>query len=402
MPTVDRAAFRPYQTDILFLVIGSNPLPNYVAARLLAREDATLYLLHSAATSAVADRLARRLGQERPDLNFVRFGIPESDGPAIARKVNDIVRPHLAQWSRAAVGLHFTGGTKPMAVYTALALRAAFPAAVFSYLDARTLSLVIDGGDGATRGMAVGRSVRLSLKDVAGLHGYDVAQAAREPRNLRIAQAIRDVHLAPGGLREWRDWLGTWRDGATLPAEKDFPALRPAILAFDDACGGAASAPGLAQALGFKALEECAKYFVGEWLEDCTLDAVARVEDQAGLDDCAAGLLIQAKDRPPFDFDVVATLGYQLFGLSCAATEQKPRAKEHLLEVFTRAGQLGGDEARFASVTLCNDTNVKELERDVSQAWDAVGKIRIFGRQHIPDLSQHLLKWFREANREAP
>ena len=70
------------------------------------------------------------------------------------------------------------------------------------------------------------------------------------------------------------------------------------------------------------------------------------------------------------------------------------------MEVFTRAGQLGGDEARFAAVTFCDDRNVKDLEREVSEAWDATGKIKVFGRSHVQDSSTHLLKWFREANQE--
>ena len=61
-------------------------------------------------------------------------------------------------------------------------------------------------------------------------------------------------------------------------------------------------------------------------------------------------------------------------------------AKEHLLEVFTRAGQLGGEEARYASVTLCDEKNVKELQNEVSQSWDAKGKIKVFGRAQIQDL----------------
>lgn len=71
------------------------------------------------------------------------------------------------------------------------------------------------------------------------------------------------------------------------------------------------------------------------------------------------------------------------------------------MEVFVRAAQLGGDEARFAAVTFCDDKNVRDLQREVTEAWDAQGKIKVFGRSHIPDLSKHLLQWFREANQEA-
>jgi hypothetical protein len=171
--------------------------------------------------------------------------------------------------------------------------------------------------------------------------------------------------------------------------------------AFNVACGGTAHEEGVARALGFQQLNQCGKYLIGGWLEDYTLDALGKAHKQMPLDDCAGEVFIQAPGRPEFDMDVAATIGYQLFAISCIVTEKKDRAKEHLLEVFTRAGQLGGDEARFAAVTFCDDKNVRDLQHEVSEAWDAQGKIRVFGRSHIGDLSAHQLRWFREANQEA-
>jgi hypothetical protein len=390
----------PYQVDFLFLLIGSNPLPNYVAARLLARERATIILLHSDITASVAERLARRLRDDRPDLTFQLYSIPEADGPAISRKVSASARAFEGSSPRLSVGLNYTGGTKPMAAYSLRALAQLFPAGVFSYLDARTLGLVLDPGGGTVQRIGVGRTVGLKLDDIADLHGYQIWKRQRQPRNLLLAHAIMEVHLASGGLDEWRRWLETWRGGAKLPDLADFPFLKPAVDAFAAVCGGAATEAGVAQALGFQRLNQCGKYFAGEWFEDCSLQALASAAQQAQLDDYAAGLIIRAPRRPEFELDLAATIGYQLFAMSCRAAEKKPLAKEHLLEVVTRAGQLGGDEARFAAITLCDDDKVKELEEEVSQEWDAKGKIRVFGRSHISDLSTHLLKWLREANQE--
>ena len=40
------------QSEHLFLLIGKNPLPNWVAARLLLRDEGRLYLVHSPDFSA--------------------------------------------------------------------------------------------------------------------------------------------------------------------------------------------------------------------------------------------------------------------------------------------------------------------------------------------------------------
>jgi hypothetical protein len=276
-----------------------------------------------------------------------------------------------------------------------------FPAGVFSYLDARTLSMVIDPGGGPVQRIPVERQVTLELADIVEMHGYEIKRKRTTPLHAAIAAAIAQVHLASEGLTQWREWLDTWKDGATLPDLIRFPALAPAMQTFDAVCGGKASAEGVAQALGFQQLKQCGKYFIGGWLEDYTLDALSKTHQQMPLDDYASEILIQSSSRPDFDLDVAVTIGYQLFAVSCIATEKKSAAKEHLLEVFTRAGQLGGDEARFAAVTFCNDTNVRDLQREVSEAWDAQGKIKVFGRSHIGDLSAHLRRWFREANQEA-
>ncbi|PLZ35119.1 hypothetical protein CBP10_04245, partial [Fischerella thermalis WC558] len=53
--------FDKYKVDHLFLLIGENPLPNYVAAQILLKEDGTVYLVHSTDTTSKAACLQRNL-----------------------------------------------------------------------------------------------------------------------------------------------------------------------------------------------------------------------------------------------------------------------------------------------------------------------------------------------------
>lgn len=391
--------FVNYQADILFLLIGSNPLPNYVAACLLSRPQATILLLASKATSEIADRLVRKLRKEMADATFQIATIPEADGPAIAHKVDELARPFSQSSAGRKIGLNYTGGTKPMSAYSFHSLSRLFPSAIFSYLDPRSLRMVIDPAGGTVQQIPVGDAVRLTLDDIAELHGYRVKERRNEPRNLAFAQAIAQVHLAEDGMKQWRDWLQSWKEGAKLPTLDDYPACGPALEAFAAVCGGIPTEVGVAQAIGFQRLDQCGKYLIGEWLEDYTLNEVTKVAGDANLRDYAAQLKFESV-RPESELDVITTLGYQLFGISCRTAPTKKFAKEHLLEVFVRARQLGGDEARIAEVTLCNNEDVRLLESEVSSEWDAAGKIRVFGRSHILDLSTHLLRWFREASQE--
>ena len=111
------------QTDHLFLLVGGNPLPNYVAARLLAKDDGVVYLLHTQASTGtfeIADRLAKILRQDCPRLKGVQLHqIHETDGFVIAEGVEKIAAKIPANQS---VGLNYTGGTKPMTWHAARAL----------------------------------------------------------------------------------------------------------------------------------------------------------------------------------------------------------------------------------------------------------------------------------------
>lgn len=75
-----------YVSDHLFLLVGANPLPNLVAAKLLFKPGGQLYLVHSSATQPVAERLARYWieveKQSQPKYVFV----DEADGTDIRQK----------------------------------------------------------------------------------------------------------------------------------------------------------------------------------------------------------------------------------------------------------------------------------------------------------------------------
>lgn len=52
-----------YQSKNLFLLVGTNPLPNYIAGKLLLQNnlESHVFLVHSDKTSAIAGRISRSL-----------------------------------------------------------------------------------------------------------------------------------------------------------------------------------------------------------------------------------------------------------------------------------------------------------------------------------------------------
>jgi len=399
---LDPDAFQPYQADFLFLLIGTNPLPNYVAACLLTKPRATLYLLHSQEeeknTYDVAERLeiALRQSEYRPNLNIHLRGISRSDPDDVEKQMKTL----LNEVSPAAnVGLNYTGGTKPMSVHVYHALRQAYPRGCFSYLDAASLRMVINREGTPTQRVPVGRAVELDFQTLFGLHGYELKSPHQTAAQPQFCRALAEVHSTSQGVKQWREWLWTFREpDPQLPTVTDYPALEPAIRGFADLCGGTSTEIGVAQALGKDKLTSCTKFLNGGWLEEYTFDALAPLA--VPLDFCDYGT--ELEPRKPgadvFELDVAAMWGYQLFAISCMVTEKKARAKEHLFEVFVRARQVGGDEARCAVVCCVPDPAA--LQAEVEETWDAEGKIRVFGQAHLLDLPDWLEDWFRTANRE--
>lgn len=296
------------------------------------------------------------------------------------------------------------------------------------------MSIYVEGSP--TQWPSAAQAVTPSLQDLWELHGLQTKGSRKgsfvqrtQPRLPELCQAIAQVHSSPKGFRQWRDWLRTLvgPDGEP-PSFDQYPDLEDFINEIERACGGSPDAKTLAALIGFESLSKCRRFLISDWLEEYALDALLACRGDAGFQDWAIGLNLKPpppddpKERQPPDFelDVVALAGYQLFLLSCIATEagepeededdaislpqpmqpQKKRgagkrseAKKHLFEAYTRARQVGGDEARAVLISCIADPDL--LQTEVEQKWDAKNKIKVFGQSHLRDLPNELAKWFR-------
>jgi hypothetical protein len=399
-------SFEPYRTDVLFLLVGGNPLPNYVAAMLLAAQRATVMLLHTSGpqnTAQVAGRLRSLLEEKRPDLSIVPHGIPDSDGEAIESRVQELLRTDVP--SGGTVGLNYTGGTKAMAVHTYHVLRGAFPQGCFSYLDLRTLGMWVRLGAEPIQHKPIGRGVALTLPEIFKLHGWQPVPNASpwQPVDARLCAAIAAIHQEPQGFQQWRAWIETLPECPTLPDLAKHPSLEPLLHALSELCGGAAPTEGdLARVVGHDKFISCSKFLAGGWLEHHSVTALQGAAQNLGLAEVGAGLLLQKMDAKagerPLDLDVAAVHGYHLFAVSCMNTELTNRAKLHLFEAFARARQLGGDEARLALVCYVEDS--ASLRQEVEDMLDTEGRIAVFGRRDLHDLTAALTQWIKKASKE--
>jgi len=384
-----------FQSEHLFLLMGTNPLPNYVAAKLLRKPDGHVYLVHTDETTEIADRLiaALELGLD----NATKIPVKEAEGDDIFAQVTKYAD------NKQGVGLNYTGGTKTMAVHAYRAIEQNCPEAVLSYLDARTLSLFMEPRHSSAQKILVDRAYQVRLSELLALHGYRLPTVRQTPIQSEICKALAKIHSDSAAFEQWRKWTGqqTLQD---LPDSVQYPLLQDVVAAFHHLGNGDATPEVIAQALDpaskWTSLEQCRKWFSGDWLEEYTLWACieAKSKDPNLYGDFGIDLKPKGPKKRVFQFDVAVMRGYQLFAISCIASDRKDKCKGHLFEAYVRARQMGGDEARIGLVCCAPkdnpDNNPSMIQSEVEETWDAKGKVRVFGAKHLPDLPAYMQDWF--------
>jgi hypothetical protein len=394
------------QCDHLFVLVGGNPVPNWVAARLLLKPGGRLYLVHTAGahgTAGYADRLGRALRLVPPPVPVLLKS--ESDAAGIYAAVQEKVMG----LKHGQVGLNYTGGTKAMSVHAYRALEdclpKGLPAPIFSYLEARKFAMMIHAGSGLPVKEYEVRLVQDCALDIGTLYSlheqYRTNKRRNTPHAAECTPLMLEVYLHPAGFGIWKQWVQdklrlNWKEfksnselnSVTLPAD---PSIRPLADRLAARSGGLAPTLGnLYKPWGFATLKDFAKWLDGEWLEDYVLERLIALESACDLNDYAAGLKVTVRGRT-FEIDALAVRGFQLFYLSCYSGDHYQHSKVKLFEAAMHAQQLGGEEARVALVTL--HSAASNLEFEVREAMDNPQSVRVFGRNELKNLQSALEKW---------
>lgn len=409
-----------YKVDRLFILVGGNPLPSYVAGRLLLHGGGILHLIYTTETEEFAKGLADAL---QTDLHQHGVALEDKsrDPGAIFRRVSRKLR-NIPQG--LTIGLNYTGGTKVMAVHSYRAVLLHTPQAICSYIDPDRLELRLE-----RNGDDYGTPVRLLPREMQAAIGLNLQQLWRmhrreplppehpqysertQPYFVRVPQLLAK-RIADGERQRWNDTFnGSAKRGITPIRDRDplenlpFPEV---VTAIRDEQPQIRTYGQLQAFLGTRWNSWLAG---GDWLEDLVLNCLNQLSTDLGLRDvtCSAATIKQSDGRQ-MELDVVAVRGYQLFLFSCYVGNSKDVCKEKLFEVSHRAEQLGGSEARFALV--CGHENKEELRQEMTgllpgfhdtMRRDMTGlhrRFEVFDRSDLPKLCDALREWIRRVDKE--
>lgn len=450
---------RDYQVDHLLLLVGSNPLPDVVAGKLLTAPGGTITLIHSEDSFDVAKRLAtwfQNAGYADVDLVQVEQAKAVSVYQRVSSKIEEYEHEHAGtkQTHTTRAGLNYTGGTKVMSVHAYRALEQWASKhkreAVFSYLDARTLQMHLERtGGGSPISFYVGRSVDITIRDLLTLHNW---QLEKDPIAVPVlpesAASLLTVHSNVSDAGRWSEWLydslfrNARKPGAILPlfwvfqdgkelqgqfevkqagfdakwrsnsdlrnlaiSWPDLPALKETMSNELGQQGTDSFSLTAAKERGCKDEQDFCKWLSGTWLESAVLSALQNCSPELYLRERYMDLKVKVPDKKAgdikFQFDVVAIRGYQLFAFSCSS-EGKDRGllKLKLFEAYVRAQQMGGDEACVALVCAMEQEDADKLQEEMRRDIGPEGRIRVFGRECLANLTGCITTWVRQQSKE--
>lgn len=204
----------------LIMLVGTNPLPNFVVAKYLKSIDKLLryiWLLYSAgdqsanSTKVCADRIQNLLKND--DLgaaeNCIQYKAVALSSTCAMENIQENLDNLLKQTlltHASKIHFHYSGGTKPMAIHTYRwleGLEAFEGKCSFSYLDARTYELIEDGKCAKQN---IKQRVFLTLEEMLALHGYKKKVENKKVMNVRAVLEKFDEKIQAGNIKELFVW----------------------------------------------------------------------------------------------------------------------------------------------------------------------------------------------------
>lgn len=437
-----------HRINSLILLIGSNPLPNYITAMVLEPEK--LILIHSDETEEIADALKANLERKSYKGSFEKIHLSSAHDPKnIGIAFRNLFKKEKNNSSK--IHLNYTGGTKVMAgqalkeFYSAFEDRASQNA---SYLNEKEEKIIFDNGEELK---LKDFDLKIDLELLIKLHGFK--EITKEKDNEYYSPALSQYLIKNHGLctplyelfKETRE-----NDGKAIveKPKKDNNNETDNSKSKKDKSNNNESNNGeskvyfedILQKYGyaekslnkifsnevldsFKSMESwqsfiktgseinididglntlnnkprkrLAKLLTGDWLEIFVKHhfnkAIEIAVSSHKKPETYQGISFTAENEMKTEVDLSILNQHRLFQVSCTTSDDYKMCKPKLFEVAARAKQLGGDLARFAILSLIDDKGLQKLKKQLETSFSSHAKIGYFGLEDLQKLCDNEL-----------
>jgi len=369
-----------YKVDHLILLVWGNLLPNAVAGRLLVKLGGKITLVHSAETASTAQRLDNWLKEKDSKLAVGYTEIYEINPTNIIQSLKSLLKNE-----KGTIGLHYMGGINAVAIHAHRIVRECGKKVVLSYLDTRTMQLVIDAESPETGQQPiteyVGRAVLLSIEEVLFLSDSDLV-ATREVGMPALAKAM----LNSKNHSDYQAWKRFSEISIDLPQSEE---IRSAIMADVENDGEkivfhdtryASYETGRGESLVFSpqrtSYRKALNSLISEkWLAETVFLVLQSIKDDCGLSDIA---IIESNEG---EFDVMVTRGCEVFVIACSSSSDAKEVRARMIELYMNAKAIG---AKALVVSLLESP----------QSVKKIDGIEIFGKTHFQSIEGCMEMWF--------
>lgn len=398
----------------LLLLVGSNPLPNYLSA--CALRPSKVVLLYSDGTAGAMERLKAALSDICANNPPIKIDEPiRIDDPTCATDVKRSIAEALKGVAPEDAWLNYTGGTKVMAAHARMAFeeKGGLPAQA-SYLDEGSSQQLprLRFDDGTSKALTDYPDVPLALQTILELHDIDYTpRSLKEPApTTEDAGAI--LHAVLADLRHaWSSGdkkktlaqkLYCERDRFEGKGEKkcNGKAAKAVVVPFvAEKFELSLSQPviptqaQLDQIPNTSARNSWFKqwycFIGGEWLEEWVGALIGEL-DLTPTPEVVVG--VNAKRGPKgtdFEVDIAVVRGHRTYFISCTTSVIKSLCKSKIFEIAIRSRQLGGELARAAFVCLGDQQLTQQLQDEIDDVWGATNTTKVFGARDLMAWSGH-------------
>lgn len=408
-------------TDLVLLV-GTNPLPNYVAIKYFLkcnRQMQQIWLVYSentalqSGTGELADNIQAVIKDEfaNSDFKLLFKFVPLNNVGSASSILRDLKRGFESP-GNATFHLNYTGGTKSMAVQTYKYFFEVFgERCTFSYLDGREFKLKSDEDEYITNDLRY--EIGISLDNLIKLHGYEKGSPQDNPIYPETIKKFEEI-INQGKLTDFLKWKkenirkvyydkkcnfikqkSSFLKHNNLSSQDDIDKFKQEFKKTPDIIlellrtipleksildeNGDIWVPGeLVTNNEYKErLKSTVTDFLdGKWLEVYVYNVITQgIQNDDKLKELYEKGQIEVADNwtirkkgsgKDFELDVILLNGYQVCGISCTTDPSHGLCKSKGFEVMHRTKQIGGEEAKSILVSCISDVKDQKTKKVIT------------------------------------
>jgi len=398
--------------DLLLLLMGGNPLPNYITADYTLKPDRTdkndipapgkIIFVSTDQTEkffqSILILLKKKHKSPLPQSEEVKLGIKHRSPEFIREEIIKVLKKNPGLDS---IHLNYTGGTKPMAANAVMAVSAFTREKgiklILSDLDPDNFKLTIfkvNSNDNIPEENNFPRErdlrdyVHLKIDEIFDLH--EMALVTKKKGKALLKDDMIDI--IPISLAMAADYKTNNRRERFLEISKELeksdPKINEKIISNRPYLKGIFDENSKLKITPNQFYD----FINGKWLEYYLYSCLKKLETKLKIEFSDIGMSVEAEyEKRKCEIDVIAMRGFQMFLFSCTTSQKIKIVKQKAFEALFRAEQLGGEHAEVIVVSTMFNTpgipgkikfskksNLQELAKDVNQ-FNTVKKCEFIG-----------------------